>query len=283
MEFLYTLLVEPLSYEFMQRGLIIASIVGVSCAIFSCFLVLKGWSLMGDAISHAVLPGIVVAYMLSIPLAIGAFVAGLGCALTSGYLKDNSRIKEDAVLGIVFSGMFAIGLVLLTKVQTDIHLLHILFGNMLGVSWSDIYETLAIAALTLLVIGLKYKDLVLYCFDPSHAQAIGLPVKALHFGSLIFLSLTIIAALKSAGIILVIAMLIAPGAIAYLLTNRFEKMMMIAVAVSLISCWLGTVISFHLDVATAPLIVVIQAAVFLATLLWAPGSGLLRKTAHASI
>jgi manganese/iron transport system permease protein len=281
MDFLYTFLIDPLSYEFMQRGLIIASIVGVVCAVFSCFLVLKGWSLMGDAISHAVLPGIVIAYMLSLPLAIGAFVAGLGCALTSGYLKDNSRIKEDAVLGIVFSGMFAFGLVLMTKVQSDIHLLHILFGNMLGVSWGDIYETGAIASLTLLVIALKYKDLVLYCFDPSHAQTVGLPVKALHFGSLIFLALTIVAALKAAGIILVIAMLIAPGAIAYLLTIKFEKMLLIAVAVSLISCWLGTVISFHLDVATAPLIVVIQASAFLATLLWAPGSGLLRKTTHA--
>jgi manganese/iron transport system permease protein len=265
----------PLSYGFMQRALVVAVLVGGVCAVLSCYLVLKGWSLMGDAVSHAVLPGIVVAFMLGIPLALGAFAAGLGCAVTTGYLKENSRVKEDTVMGIVFSGMFGFGLVLFTKVETDQHLNHILFGNMLGVTARDLIETGIVAGGVLLVVLAKRRDLLLYCFDPQHARTIGLPVRLLHYGLLTLLSLTIVASLKAVGIILVVAMLIAPGAIAYLLTNSFERMLAIAAAVAIGSCVLGTLVSFHIDGATGPCIVLIQMAVFVAAFLFAPG-GVLR-------
>ncbi len=257
----------PLRYGFMQRALIIAVVVGTVCAVLSCYLVLKGWSLMGDAVSHAVLPGIVIAFMLGLPLAVGAFAAGLSCAVATGYLKENSRIKEDTVMGIVFSGMFGFGLVLFTKVETDQHLNHILFGNMLGVTARDITETVLVGGGVLLIVLLKRRDLLLYCFDPQHAHAIGLPVRALHYGLLILLSLTIVASLKAVGIILVVAMLIAPGAIAYLLSNHFERMLVIAVAVAVGSSVVGTIVSFHIDGATGPCIVLIQTVVFIVVFL----------------
>lgn len=265
----------PLQYPFMQRALIVSVIVGAVCAVLSCYLVLKGWSLMGDAISHAVLPGIVLAHVLAIPLAIGAFAAGLSCALLTGYLKENSRVKEDTVMGIVFSGMFGLGLVIFTKVETDQHLLHILFGNMLGVTFQDLIETAIIAGATLLVVLIKRRDFLVYCFDPNHARAIGLPVRALHYGLLILLSLTIVSSLKAVGIILVIAMLVAPGAIAYLLTDSFERMLVIATAVAVGASAVGTIASFHIDGATGACIVLVQFAVFVLALLFAPKRGLL--------
>jgi len=267
----------PLSYPFMQRALVVSVIVGAVCAVLSCYLVLKGWSLMGDAISHAVLPGIVLAFVLGLPLAVGAFAAGLGCAAATGYLKESSRVKEDTVMGIVFSGMFGFGLVLFTKVETDQHLNHILFGNMLGVTAGDLIEAGIVAGSVLLAVIVKRRDLLLYCFDPQHARAIGLPVRLLHYGLLVLLSLTIVASLKAVGIILVVAMLVAPGAIAYLLTNRFERMLVVAVAVAVGSSVVGTLVSFHIDGATGPCIVLIQMAVFLAAFLFAPTSGLLRR------
>jgi manganese/iron transport system permease protein len=267
----------PLSYPFMQRALAVSLIVAAVCAVLSCYLVLKGWSLMGDAISHAVLPGIVLAYVINIPLAIGAFVAGLACALFTGYLKENSRVKEDTVMGIVFSGMFGLGLVIFTKVETDQHLLHILFGNVLGVTFRDVIETAIIAGGTLAIVLVKRRDLLLYCFDPNHARSIGLPVQVLHYGLLVLLSLTIVASLKAVGIILVIAMLIAPGAIAYLLTDSFERMIAIAFGVATVSAGLGTIVSFHIDGATGACIVLIQAAFFLLAFLFAPKRGLLMR------
>lgn len=268
---------DPLAFGFMQRGLVVAVLVGASCALLSCYLVLKGWSLMGDAVSHAVLPGIVLAHIIQVPLAIGAFAAGLSCALATGYLKQNSRVKEDAVLGIVFSGMFALGLVMFVKVDTDQHLNHILFGNMLGVQWRDVLEAAFIAVPAIVIVIAKRKDLMLYCFDPAHARAIGLPVNLLHFGLLTLLALTVVASLKAVGIILVIAMLIAPGAIGFLLTKRFDLMLGIATGAAISSSVVGTILSFHIDAATGPTIVVVQAGVFVLALAWSnrsrsPGS-----------
>jgi manganese/iron transport system permease protein len=267
--------VVPLSYPFMQRALAVAILVGAVCAVLSCYLVLKGWSLMGDAVSHAVLPGIVIGYVIGLPLAVGAFIAGLTCAILIGYLKESSRVKEDTVMGVVFSGMFGFGLVIFTKVETEQHLLHILFGNMLGVTWQDLIETAVIAGGTLAIVLVKRRDLLLYCFDPNHARAIGLPVGLLHYGLLVLLSLTIVASLKAVGIILVIAMLVAPGAIAYLLTDRFERMLAIAVAVAVGSSALGTLVSFHIDGATGACIVLVQACVFVLAFLFAPKRGLI--------
>lgn len=277
MESLVEFFITPFSYGFMQRALIVAVLIGAVCSVLSCYLILRGWSLMGDAISHAVLPGIVLAVVTGLPIAIGAFASGLSCALLTGYLKENSRVKEDTVMGIVFSGMFGLGLVLMTKIETDQHLMHILFGNMLGVTWRDVIETGLIAGVTFLVVIAKQRDLLLYCFDPQHARAIGLPVRIIHYGLLVLLALTIVAALKAVGVILVVAMLATPGATAYLLTNRFDHMLALSAAVAIGSSVLGTLVSFHIDGATGPCIVLIQAAVFLTAFLFAPRSGFMRR------
>ena len=258
-----TLAAQPLTLPFMQQAFLIALVVAVPMALLSCLLVLKGWSLMGDAISHAVLPGVVLAYVLNIPLAIGAFAAGMVCAMATGYLKENSRVKEDTVMGVVFSGMFALGLVLYVNIQTDVHLDHILFGNILGISWRDVLESTAIGALVCALILSNRKDLLLYAFDPQHAKAIGLPVSILHYGLLAILSLTIVGALKAVGIILAIALLVAPGAIAFLLTNRFDTMLAVATGIAIGSSLFGIYVSFFIDSAPAPTIVLTMTVVFI--------------------
>ncbi|MDD7424915.1 MAG: metal ABC transporter permease [[Actinobacillus] rossii] len=257
-----TWVLEPLSYPFMQHALITAWVVAVICAVLSCYLVLKGWALMGDAVSHSVLPGIVLAFLLGIPLMIGAFISGILCALGVGYLKDNSRIKEDTAMGIVFSGMFALGLVLFTKVPTDQHLSHILFGNLLGVSKEDLIQTTWISLVILLIILLKRRDFLLYCFDRHHATVVGLSPKYLHYSLLILLALTIIVAMQVVGVILVVAMLISPGITAYTLTKRFDWMLIIAVLVSVVTSLLGVILSYHWDSATGATIILLQALIF---------------------
>lgn len=264
--FLIDWLAEPLSFEFMQQALITALAVGIVCAVLSCYLVLKGWSLMGDAISHAVLPGIVIAYVVGAPLFIGAFVSGLACALLTGFVKEHSRIKEDSVMGIVFAGMFALGLLLFTKVETDQHLNHILFGDLMGIKPSDQQQAIVIAAFVVSVFILKWKDFLLYCFDVSHARVVALNTRLLHYGLLSMLALTIVASIQAVGVIMVIAMLIAPGITAFTISQRFSVMMVIAVLVSVTSCLFGTILSFHLDAATSACIVLFQAAIFCVTL-----------------
>jgi manganese/iron transport system permease protein len=251
----------------MRDALIIATLVAVPAALLSCYLVLKGWSLMGDAISHAVLPGIVLSYLAGLPLAVGAFSAGMVCALATGYLKENSRIKQDTVMGVVFSGMFGLGIVLYTKIETDVHLDHILFGDMLGVLPGDLIQSAVIALVVTLLIAWKWRDLLLHAFDPQHAQAIGLPVRLLHYGLLVVLSLTIVAALKATGIILTISLLIAPGAIAFLLTRRFGAMLITAVAVAVGAAFTGVYASFFINSAPAPTIVLVLTLVFIAAFL----------------
>jgi len=258
----------PFQFEFMRNALIISVLVAVPAALLSCFLVLKGWSLMGDAVSHAVLPGVVIAYILAIPLGVGAFAAGMVCALATGFLKENSRIKQDTVMGVVFSGMFGLGIVLYTKIQSDVHLDHILFGDMLGVGWGDIAETGVIALVCGGLIVLKWRDLLLHAFDPAQARAVGLPVRLLHYGLLAILSLTIVGALKAVGIILAIAMLISPGAIAFLLTRSFGAMLALAVAIGVVASFVGVYASFFIDSAPAPTIVLLMALCFLAAFAW---------------
>ncbi|MBO9512238.1 metal ABC transporter permease [Erythrobacter sp. A6_0] len=253
----------PFAFGFMQQAFVIGVCVAVPAALLSCFLVLKGWSLMGDAVSHAVLPGIVLAYVAGLPLAIGAFAAGMSCALGVGYLKENSRIKEDTLLGVVFSGMFGLGIVLMTKIETDVHLDHILFGNMLGVSDSEMIETGAIALVVCGALLAKWRDLLLHAFDPQQARAIGLRTRWLHYGLLCILALTIVGALRATGIILTIAILIAPGAIAFLVTDRFARMLPIAVVVAVGATILGVWLSFFLDSAPAPTIVLLLTAIFI--------------------
>ncbi len=258
----------PLQYPFMVEALLVSALVGTVCAVFSCYLVLKGWSLMGDAISHAVLPGIVIAYMLGLPLAVGAFAAGLLCALSIGWIKASTRIKEDTVMGIVFTGMFALGLVLFTKVQTDAHLNHILFGNILGIEHDDLLQTLIASAATLTVILLRRKDLMLFCFDVAHARAIGLNTTLLYYLLLSLLAGTIVASMQAVGILLVVAMLVTPGCTARLLTDRFDRMLIISTASSVLASCLGVYASFFLNAATGACIVLAQAAMFAGALVW---------------
>ncbi len=263
-------LLAPFQFPFMQMAFVISALVAIPAAILSCYMVLKGWSLMGDAISHAVLPGIVLAYIAGIPLAIGAFAAGMSCALAVGYLKENSRIKEDTVMGVVFSGMFGLGLVLYTRIQTDVHLDHILFGDMLGIGWGDVLETGIIAAVVTTIAVLRGRDLLLFVFDPQQAGALGLSTRVLHYGLLTILSLTIVAALKAVGIILAIALLVAPGAIAFLLTKRFEQMVGVAIVVALGASLLGVYLSFFIDSAPAPTIVLLMTVTFILAYLFSP-------------
>lgn len=257
-------LIQPFQFTFMTNAMVITFLIAVPASLLSCYLVLKGWSLMGDAISHAVLPGIVVAYIINIPLAIGAFIAGMVCALATGFLKDNSRIKQDTVMGVVFSGMFALGIVLYTKIQSDVHLDHILFGNMLGVGLNDILTTGIIGLIVTTIIIIKWKDLLLHSFDAIQAKVVGLGMKRIHYGLLIMLSLTIVAALKAVGIILTIALLISPGAIAFLITKEFKTMMICAVMIGTTSSFLGIYASFYINSAPAPTIVLVMTALFIA-------------------
>lgn len=270
-------LLEPLQYEFMVQAILIAALIGAVCAILSCYLVLKGWSLMGDAVSHAVLPGIVLAYMAGLPLAFGAFCAGLICAASTGWIKNNSRIKEDTVMGVVFTGLFALGLVLFTKVQTDVHLNHVLFGSLLGIETHDMIQAVVSAGITLVIVLVMRKDLLLYLFDPHQARAVGLNTTVLHYLLLALLSATIVAALQAVGIILTVAMLIAPGCIAFLLSDRFDRMLLIAASSAIFSSVVGTYISYFLNGATGACIVLTQAAIFVLAMFFAPKHGLLAR------
>lgn len=253
----------PFQLPFMQSAFVVTLVIAIPMALLSCLLVLKGWSLMGDAVSHAVLPGVVIAYIAGIPLAIGAFIAGLVCALLTGFIKENSRIKEDTVLGIVFSGMFGLGLVLYVQVESSVHLDHILFGDMLGLLPSDLVETGLIALFATLFLIVLRKDLLVHAFDPQHARAIGLSVRLLHYGQLAVLSLVVVGALKAVGIILSVAMLVAPGAIAFLLTKRYGTMLITAVSVAVSSSLAGIYLSFFIDSAPAPTIVLIMSGIFI--------------------
>lgn len=260
-------LLHPLQFGFMQNAFWIILMIAPPTALLSCFLVLKGWALMGDAVSHSVLPGIVLAWILNIPLIIGAFVAGMACSLFTGYLSHNSRVKQDTVMGVVFSSMFGIGIILFTSITTDQHLDHILFGNMLGVGPEDLWTSGTIAFLVTAVLLLKWKDFMLHAFDPAQAQASGLRTNWLHYGLLAILSLTIVATLTAVGLILAVALLVTPGAIAFLTVRSFGKMMIVAVGACLGAMWAGAYLSFFLDSSPAATIVLILSGLFIVAFL----------------
>ncbi|EEX13294.1 chelated iron transport system membrane protein YfeD [Citreicella sp. SE45] len=257
----------PLQFQFMQNAFLVTMLIAPAAAMLSCLLVLRGWSLMGDATSHAVLPGVVLAYMVGLPLILGAFVAGLFCAIATGFIRDHSRVKQDTVMGVVFSGMFGLGIVLYTRIESAVHLDHILFGNMLGVGAGDLWTAGLISGAATLVLLAKGRDFLAHAFDPVQARMIGLRTGWLHYGLLTLLSATIVAMLSSVGIILSVAYLIAPGAIAFLLTRRFATMLAVSVAAALLAGLAGTYASFWLDSAPAPTIVLAMTLMFLAALL----------------
>jgi manganese transport system permease protein len=258
------------------KALLVSALVGGVCGLLSCYMTLKGWALMGDAVSHAVMPGVVLAYALGLPFALGAFVFGVGSVALIGFVKQKSRVKEDTVIGLVFTGFFAAGLVLVSKVRSTVDLTHILFGNVLGIPPDEIRQTLVICALVVTLLLVLRRDLLLFCFDPTHARSIGIATGLLHYLLLTALSLAAVAGLQSVGVILVVAMLVTPGATAYLLTDNFDLMNVLAVTSSVLASVVGVLVSYWTDSSTAGCIVLVQTGFFLLAFLLAPRYGILR-------
>ena len=267
------LLAEPMRHGFMIKAMLVASFVGIVCAAMSCFIILKGWSLVGDAVTHAVLPGLILAYVAGLPMALGAVVSGVACVLSAGALRARCRVKPDAVLGIAFTGFLAVGLILLAMVPGDVHFMHVLFGNVLGIEPDDLVQALVVGSLALAAIVALRRDLILFCFDPGHARVIGLSPARLEFVLLLLVALTIVAALQAVGVILVMAMLVTPGCIGFLMSDRFDRMMLYAIGSAVTSSVAGTFASFYLNGATGPSIVVVQALLFALAFLLAPRTG----------
>jgi len=288
---LWQLISEPFQFVFMVKALAVGILVGVVCAVLSCFITLKGWSLMGDAVSHAVLPGVVLAYLVGAPFGIGAFTFGLASVLLIGWVSARTPLRPDAIIGIVFTAFFGVGLILVSKLPSlgewtaasfgytppllDVR--SILFGNVLGISNGDIVQTVIAGGITLAIVLLFRRDLLLFCFDPNHARAIGLNTGLLHYTLLSLLALSTVAALQTIGIVLVVAMLVTPGAIAYMLTDRFGRMLALAVSASVISCIIGIYASYYLKASTGGCIVLAQALLFLLVLVVAPRRGLIAR------
>ena len=268
-------LLVPFQYEYMVKAIVVSGVVGLVCGLLSCFVTLKGWSLMGDALGHAIVPGVAIAYFVGLPFALGAFVSGMLAAVVMGVVKSRTPIREDAVIGTVFTTFFAGGVLLISMFPSNISLKTIVFGNLLGIADGDILQMLLISGVTLLVIGLKWKDLLLFCFDPNQARAIGLNTTVLHLTLLTLLAGTAVAALQAVGACLVVAMLVTPGATAYLLTDRFGKMMLLASLMGLLTSVVGAYLSYFLDGSTGGCIVCLQTAVFLLVLVLAPKHGTL--------
>jgi manganese/iron transport system permease protein len=268
-------LITPFQYDYMLKAIWVSALVGGVCGFLSSFVTLKGWSLMGDALSHAVVPGVSLAYILGLPFAFGAFVAGLLAAATMAFIRARSRIREDATIGIVFTTYFAAGLLLISLFPARVDLKTIILGNILGISDPDILQVIVISIVTLVVIGLKWRDLMLYCFDPNQARTIGLRTAVLHVTLLSLLAATAVAALQAVGACLVVAMLVTPGATAYLLTDRFGRMLMISAGMGVATSLAGAYASYYFNGATGGCIVTLQTLVFLAAFLFAPKHGML--------
>ena len=273
------LLLTPLRYEYMLKAILVSGLIGAVCAFLSCFVTLKGWSLMGDALSHSVVPGVALAYILGLPFALGAFTTGLLAAVGMGFVKSRTRLREDAVIGVVFTAFFALGILLISLYPSTVDLRAVIFGNILGISDHDIVQVLIISAITLLVLGVKWRDLLLFCFDANQARALGLNVRVLHFTLLSLLSATAVAALQTVGAVLVVAMLVTPGATAYLLTDRFGKMLGIAATMGAGTSLAGAYASYFFDGSTGGCIVTLQTILFVLALLFAPKHGMIAARA----
>ena len=267
------LLLEPFSYGYMARAIWVSALVGGACAVLSCYMVLKGWSLMGDALSHAVVPGVALAYLLKLPYAAGAFAAGMLAAVAMALVQRVTVLREDAVIGLVFTTMFAIGLLIVSFHPASVSVQTIIMGNVLAIADEDVIQVVAIATVSLVVMLLRWRDLMLAFFDPSHARAVGLDPWRLRVLFFVLLSACTVAALQTVGAILVIAMVVTPGATAYLLTDRFGRMLAIATGIGTATAGIGAYVSYFLDGATGGLIVVAQTLVFLAVFVLAPKHG----------
>ncbi|MBC1240142.1 membrane protein [Nostoc linckia z18] len=270
-------LIEPLNSGFMQRALAIAILVGLLCAVVGSYLMVQRLALLGDAISHSVLPGLAIAFMLGANIYIGAFIAGVVSTMAIAWIRVRSPIKEDAAMGIVFSAFFALGITLITVIQKDnkIDLNHFLFGNILSVTVDEVRHTAIIAGIVLTVVILIYKELLFYTFDPLGAQAAGLPVNWLNFGLMLLIALTIVASMTTVGVILVLSLLITPGATAYLLVKRLNQVMILGAVIGVISSISGMYLSYYYNLPSGPAIVLVVSGLFLLALLFSPKHGVL--------
>ncbi|BBE23291.1 membrane protein [Arthrobacter sp. MN05-02] len=278
-------LLEPLQYGFLTRALAVTLAAAVVAAVLSCWLILMGWSLMGDAVSHAVLPGVALAYIIGIPFSIGAFVFGAGAVALIGIVRSTTKLKADTVIGVVFTALFATGLAIVSATPSQIDLMHILFGNVLGVSAGEVWQVLLLGVLTLAVLLFKRRDLTLLAFDRTHAHVIGLNTRMLSALLLGLLALTVVVGLQAVGIILVVAMLITPGATAFLLSRSFDRMLVIAVALTVTASLAGVYASYYLDISTGAAVVLCQAIVFAVVYLFARPDGMVwqaRRRHHAA-
>jgi manganese/iron transport system permease protein len=266
-------LIAPFTYDYMLKAIWVSALVGLVCAFLSAYLMLKGWSLIGDALGHAVVPGVAGAYMLGLPYSVGAFFAGGLAAAAMVIVRQRTKLREDAVIGIVFTSFFALGLLMVSLNPTAVDVTAIVMGNILGISDGDVVQVVFISVVSLGILLLKWKDLMLVFFDESHARTVGLNPRALQILFFALLAACTVAALQTVGAILVIAMVVTPGATAYLLTDRFKTLLIIAVSFGAITAALGAYISFFLDGATGGVIVTLQTVLFLLAFFFAPKHG----------
>lgn len=276
-------LLTPFAYDYMVKAMWVSALVGGTCAFLSAFLMLKGWSLMGDALAHSVVPGVAGAYLLGLPYATGAFAAGLLAALGMAFVRSQTRLREDAVIGLVFTSFFAAGLLLVSINPTSVNVQSIVLGNILGIADEDANQVVIISLVTLAVLLLKWKDLMVVFFDEGHARSVGLNATGLKILFFTLLSAAVVAALQTVGACLVIAMVVTPGATAYLLTDRFPRLLVLAVAIGTLTSFIGAYASYFLDGATGGVIVTLQTLVFLAAFLFAPKHGMLAARRRAAI
>ncbi len=276
-ESMIELLLEPLQYLFMQRSLAVAITVGIICSVVGSYLIVQRLALLGDAISHSLLPGLAIAFVLGINIYFGAFIAGVLSTTIISWIHRRSPVKEDAAMGIVFSAFFATGVILITVIQKSnkIDLNHFLFGNILGVTIAEVRDTAIIAVLVLLGVILLYKELLFHIFDPLGAQAAGLPTHLLNSGLMILIALTVVASMKAVGVILVLSLLITPGATAYLLVPRFHQVMIVGAAVGVCSSISGMYLSYYFNIPSGPAIVIVVSSLFFLAFLLSPSFGVL--------
>jgi ABC-type Mn2+/Zn2+ transport system permease subunit len=273
MNLLIDFLIHPFTFSFMQRGLIAGTLVGIGCAVLGAFVVLRSMAFIGDALAHTILPGVVIAYLLGINIFIGALAAGLLTALGIGWFSRDGQIEEDTAIGVMFSGLFALGILLLGWVKSSLDLTHLLFGNILGILPSDLWITAAMTAIVLLLTGLFFKELLVTSFDPGHAAVIGLSPGAVRYGLLMLLALTVVSGIQTVGVVLVAALLVTPAAAASLITRSLPRMMALAAVLSILATLVGLYSSFYLKVASGAAIVLTLTAFFLIAFLFAPGRG----------
>jgi manganese/iron transport system permease protein len=269
------LLLEPFAYGYMVNAMWVSALVGCICGFLSAYLMLKGWSLIGDALSHSIVPGVAGAYMLGLPFAVGAFLSGGLAAAAMLFLNRQTRLKEDAIIGMIFSSFFGLGLFMVSLSPTPVNIQTIVLGNILAITREDTIQLAIIGFVTLVILLLKWKDLMVAFFDESHARSIGLNPTGLKILFFTLLSASTVAAMQTVGAFLVVAMVVTPGATAYLLTDRFQRLIVIAAALGAGTSFVGAYLSYFLDGATGGIIVVLQTAIFLAAFLFAPKHGLL--------